>query len=169
LGKAIPVIGGVIGGSFDGITTNTIGNVARDCFIVPKQTIGVHSEVTIEDDIEKIINLELQRFYSYINLIKIDGKIADEEVALLENFINVSDLSDNQKMEIIGKIHNPSMIDVDYSVLKEKPDQGIMFVNNLVSLSKIDGQVHPTEKMFIKNVAKQLEIQNEDILELFNQ
>ncbi len=176
LGKAIPLIGGVIGGSFDGITTNTIGNVARDCFILPKQTKGIESEVIIEDDmknantgdIEKIINLELQRFYSYINLIKIDGKIADEEVALLENFINVSDLSDNQKMEIIGKIYSSSMIDVDYSVLKEKPDQGIMFVNNLVSLSKIDGQVHPTEKMFIKNVAKQLEIQNEDILELLN-
>ena len=169
LGKAIPLIGGVIGSSFDGITTNTIGNVARNCFIVPNQKIDIESEVINQDDIENIINLELQKFYSYINIIKIDGKVTDEEVELLENFINVSDISDNQKMEIIEKVHNSSMIDVDYSALKGKPDQGIMFLNNLVSLSKIDGEVHPTEKMFIKNVANQLGLQDEDVLELFNQ
>lgn len=35
-GKAIPILGGVIGGLFDTISTNTIGNVARDTFI-PKE------------------------------------------------------------------------------------------------------------------------------------
>ncbi|MEH7334851.1 EcsC family protein [Neobacillus drentensis] len=33
LGKAIPLVGGVIGGTVDGISTNIIGNVARDAFI----------------------------------------------------------------------------------------------------------------------------------------
>lgn len=33
LGKAVPIVGGLIGGSFDSITTNTIGNIARDTFI----------------------------------------------------------------------------------------------------------------------------------------
>ncbi len=33
LGKAIPLIGGIIGGGIDLITTNTIGNIARDTFI----------------------------------------------------------------------------------------------------------------------------------------
>lgn len=33
LGKAVPLVGGLIGGSFDSITTNTIGNVARETFI----------------------------------------------------------------------------------------------------------------------------------------
>lgn len=32
-GKAIPILGGVIGGLFDTISTNTIGNVARDTFL----------------------------------------------------------------------------------------------------------------------------------------
>lgn len=32
-GKAIPIIGGVIGGTFDSVTTNAIGNVARNTFI----------------------------------------------------------------------------------------------------------------------------------------
>lgn len=33
LGKSIPVVGGIIGCLFDAISTNTIGNVARDTFI----------------------------------------------------------------------------------------------------------------------------------------
>ncbi|MDO8341328.1 MAG: EcsC family protein, partial [Candidatus Woesebacteria bacterium] len=33
IGKAIPLVGGLIGGSFDLITTNVIGNVARNTFI----------------------------------------------------------------------------------------------------------------------------------------
>lgn len=33
LGKAIPLFGGIVGATFDSITTNTIGNIARDTFI----------------------------------------------------------------------------------------------------------------------------------------
>jgi hypothetical protein len=33
LGKAIPLVGGVVGGTMDGISTNIIGNVARDTFL----------------------------------------------------------------------------------------------------------------------------------------
>lgn len=33
LGKGIPVMGGFIGGTFDLVTTNTIGNIARNTFI----------------------------------------------------------------------------------------------------------------------------------------
>lgn len=33
LGKAVPLVGGVVGGSFDTVMTNLIGNIARDVFI----------------------------------------------------------------------------------------------------------------------------------------
>ena len=33
LGKAVPLLGGVIGATFDSVATNTIGNIARDTFI----------------------------------------------------------------------------------------------------------------------------------------
>ena len=33
LGKAVPLLGGFIGASFDSVTTNTVGNIARDTFI----------------------------------------------------------------------------------------------------------------------------------------
>lgn len=33
LGKMVPLAGGIIGGAVDGVTTNTIGNIARETFI----------------------------------------------------------------------------------------------------------------------------------------
>ncbi|PAY01039.1 EcsC family protein [Pseudoalteromonas sp. HM-SA03] len=33
LGKAVPLVGGIIGGTFDTIATNTVGNIARDTFV----------------------------------------------------------------------------------------------------------------------------------------
>jgi hypothetical protein len=33
LGKAVPIVGGIIGATVDSVTTNTIGNIARDTFI----------------------------------------------------------------------------------------------------------------------------------------
>ena len=34
LGKAVPLVGGIIGATFDSVTTNTVGNIARNTFIV---------------------------------------------------------------------------------------------------------------------------------------
>tara|TARA_R110000851_G_scaffold332161_1_gene507591 strand:+ start:842 stop:1441 length:600 start_codon:yes stop_codon:yes gene_type:complete len=36
LGKAVPLVGGIIGATFDSVATNTIGNIARDTFITEK-------------------------------------------------------------------------------------------------------------------------------------
>jgi uncharacterized protein (DUF697 family) len=33
LGKAVPLLGGLVGATFDSVTTNTVGNVARDVFV----------------------------------------------------------------------------------------------------------------------------------------
>jgi uncharacterized protein (DUF697 family) len=34
LGKAVPLVGGLIGATFDSVATNTIGNIARDTFVL---------------------------------------------------------------------------------------------------------------------------------------
>lgn len=43
LGKAVPLLGGFIGAAFDGVTTNTVGNVARDTF-TPKSNAQYRTE-----------------------------------------------------------------------------------------------------------------------------
>ncbi|ORF22022.1 EcsC family protein, partial [Snodgrassella alvi] len=39
LTKAVPIVGGLVGATFDGITTNIIGNTARDLFLEKKSTL----------------------------------------------------------------------------------------------------------------------------------
>jgi hypothetical protein len=40
LGRLVPVLGGVVGAGFDGVTTNTIGNVARDLFLAESNLVS---------------------------------------------------------------------------------------------------------------------------------
>jgi len=40
LGKAVPLVGGFIGATFDTVATNTIGNIARDTFLVEEKLIA---------------------------------------------------------------------------------------------------------------------------------
>lgn len=44
LGKAVPILGGLISAGFDSFTTNTVGNVARDIFIDSKATFGAEAQ-----------------------------------------------------------------------------------------------------------------------------
>ena len=44
LGKAIPLVGGVIGGTFDGTTTYAIGRVARNVFVTGDEPSKAHPE-----------------------------------------------------------------------------------------------------------------------------
>ena len=37
IGKAIPLVGGIVGATFDSVATNTIGNIARNTFIKEKE------------------------------------------------------------------------------------------------------------------------------------
>jgi uncharacterized protein (DUF697 family) len=50
LGKAIPLIGGIIGGTVDGISTNTIGNIARNLFIQDPSTVNSDEDMGGTDD-----------------------------------------------------------------------------------------------------------------------
>lgn len=44
LGKAVPLLGGLIGATFDSVTTNTVGNVARDLFVVNPATAPAEND-----------------------------------------------------------------------------------------------------------------------------
>ena len=53
LGKAVPLLGGIVGATFDSVTTNTVGNIARDLFIghsqrAESETSGETSVLPIE-------------------------------------------------------------------------------------------------------------------------
>ncbi|MGK0290912.1 MAG: hypothetical protein ACI86H_002375 [bacterium] len=61
LGKAVPIVGGIIGGGIDLISTNTIGNIARDTFLGGDHEVLITHEKQVpkEDDIIDIDYVEV--------------------------------------------------------------------------------------------------------------
>lgn len=51
LGKMVPLVGGIIGGTFDSYSTNIVGNVARKTFIEqePVEDLNVHEDTDVKD------------------------------------------------------------------------------------------------------------------------
>lgn len=162
--KIVPVVGGIIGASVNAIGTNTIGNLARKTFI---ETSNETSSTLSEDaEYSEVIDLNILKLNSYISLIKIDGKIAPEELELFEITLNQSLLSDEIKFELITKLNSSEKIIVDYSIFKNNIEESLELLTNLITLAKIDNEFHILEKMFIKNVGKQIGFSVEEIDDL---
>ena len=52
LGKVVPVVGGVVGATFDSLATNAVGNIARDVFINESQA-EVCGEERVKEGVDK--------------------------------------------------------------------------------------------------------------------
>lgn len=162
--KIIPVLGGVIGGSINAIATNTVGNVARETFIKTQAGAPIADQfVDFMTEKENIPNIELLKFYSYLNIIKVDGVIKNEESELFNTLIDNSLLDDNIKMDLIQKLNSNEMDKIDYSLFKTNPEQSLQLLRNLILIAKCDNEFHITEKMYIKNIAKQLDYSLSDL------
>lgn len=167
--KIIPVAGGIIGAAVNAMSTNTIGNIARDTFIEP----SYNGDITETDQFKnaedsEIVDIHLLKFYSYINLIKIDGVITKEELEMFENEISHSFLSDSLKLDLISKLSEKEKTEIDYSNFVDRIDDSLELLSNLIRFAKSDNEFHILEKMFIRNVGKQIGFLPEDIEELMN-
>ena len=182
--KWLPVAGAVAMAAWSKISTDKIGKKAD--FVFSKQieyetesdeltkiSDGVTQIQLAADDLKSayqdltqgtsIIKTKIQIL---INLMKIDGKIDDSEVAHLQNLIENSLLSNEDQMQLIEQIGLKEKVAVDYSVFKENFDESLALVLDMIALANIDGNFHVTEKMFIKNVAKMIGFDDNDLNEL---
>lgn len=168
LAKFIPFAGGIIGGTVNAIATNAIGNLARNTFIENNDSENISTTYTIYEDAEFIDNQDiiLSKFNSYVNLIKVDGKIAKEELEIFEQELNQSILSEDLKLNLINNLHSKESIPVDYSIFKNNVNDALELITNLIKLAKIDNEFHILEKMFIKNISIQVGFSLEEIEEL---
>lgn len=80
LGKAIPLLGGAVGGAVDAFSTFGISQAAKSLFL--KQAI----------DTEKNELIEIARIRLLINMALLDGNYGDDEVALIRHIADSSSL-----------------------------------------------------------------------------
>ena len=100
--------------------------------------------------------MNLLKLNSYISLIKIDGKINEEELELFESILNQSLISEEVKFELINKLNSSEKNIIDYAIFKSNIEESLELLTNLIKIAKIDNEMHILEKMFIKNVGQQI-------------
>lgn len=83
-GKAIPLVGGVIGGGFDLYMTNSVGNIARGTFIVSsdEKSVSSSSEAaparqSVEDRLRELGELKLAELISEAEYEKLRSKVLE--------------------------------------------------------------------------------------------
>jgi uncharacterized tellurite resistance protein B-like protein len=120
--------------------------------------------VSTSDDIP----LALIHLQTLINLMKVDGVTDTAEMEFLEGLLSDVTINDEQKSDLQKRIAAKSLVGIDFSPFQNHPDEALNLVLDLVSMSRLDGKIHPTEKMYIKKVADQLGLSQNDVIDLLN-
>ena len=138
-------------------------------FLLVENSTSLTEEVNITNIEGKdfdIQNINKTKIGIMINLMKIDNNIDTNELKFIEDFMEKIDLSIDDKMKLIEELTSKSKISVDYNILKDNSEEVLYLLLDLISLAKIDGEFHITEKLFIKEVAKTFNFNQDELVSL---
>lgn len=172
--KWIPIAGAVAMAAWSRYSTQKIGDKAKETFAIStieyEEEIG---EIALQEKAETIAishpSIEKTKIEILINLMKIDGKIEDAEVKFIEGFLDKTNLISEDKFELISKLGDSVKIKIDYTPFQNDKEEGLLLLIDLIALANTDGQLHITEKMFIKEIAKIIGFCEDDVNVLLNE
>ncbi|WP_018665768.1 TerB family tellurite resistance protein [Bacteroides gallinarum] len=149
--KCIPVVSGVIGSSLDALITYSIVKAAQNLFLgdIIKQ--------------EFFCEIQEQRVRLLINMAHIDDELAEEERTLIQQVIDESDLSIEKKTELSMLICKSTLLKTDLSIFKEEKMYAINTIAGLASVMNADGKIHPSERLYLMEIAKEVAIDKEEV------
>ncbi|OHX64322.1 tellurite resistance TerB family protein [Flammeovirga pacifica] len=172
--KSIPILGGVISG---GISLATMKLMSNKLIIhlkeLPQATVNEIENSIIIENVEEVLEadnkdfLELEKIKCLINLMKVDKEIHPQEEKFILNIIEKSEIAFEKKITLIDDMKSVQFLNIDFKLLKSESFESISLITILLELSKIDGNFDLREKLYIKEISKQLDIENE-VNELLN-
>lgn len=143
LHKAIPVLGGIIGGTVDAFSTYAIAKAAKALFL---------NEII---EFEKQEQLEVAKIHLLINLARIDNNYGDDEKMIIRTIANGLNISDKVKTLLQNDIEQPKKFVVDM-----EPFKGDLMLSSstLCALSQVAaiGSISPVEQMYINQLGQQM-------------
>ena len=183
VGKAIPILGGVLSGA---ITAFSFKPMAEKLHKHLREEMpmmrSLHENVffdenniedaTIEeqDMQEAPENLEKIKVQACINIAKIDFDFSQEEKDFITEMIDSSDeLTDEDKMDLVGQLHDEKLVDIDFNRLRENVIYATSLLESLIAVVKIDNIVRPTEKIYLFKIAHDLGFDKEMIKEMLDE
>ncbi len=196
LGRYVPALGAAAIAGWSNYSTRKLGKRATDIFsrdieFCSNEVSGEYQEPTNSNDnavdqentseglienslpsvnisplsVETIEKIKIQ---ALVNLMLADGKSHPEEKEFIRNLIESSDLAYDEKVTALETLECRKKFSVDYSQLLNLPEDAVSLLIDLVALSKQDGSIHISEKIYIKQVGRALQLSDEDISELID-
>ncbi len=142
--KAIPILGGVVGGSVDALSTYAIAKAAKGLFL---------NDII---NFEKQEQIEISKVRLVINMALIDGVYSPEESDVLKVLVNGMNISDKGKTMLFAEIDNPKQQKIDLEPFREDLMCSTTLLAGLSLLAKADGTLHPAEKLYLHSLGKEL-------------
>ena len=149
--KAIPVVGGVVGGSIDALSTYSIAKAAKALFL---------NDII---DFEKQEEIETAKIRLVINMALVDGVYSAEESEMLKILVQSMKLSDKSRTMLFAEIESPKQQKVDLSVFKDDMMNSTTLMAALAQLAKADGTLHPAEKLYLQSLGHELGYADNDL------
>ena len=142
--KAIPVLGGVVGGTVDAMSTYAIAKAAKALFL---------NEII---DFEKQEQIEIAKAKLVLNMALVDGDFSQDEENLLKVLVGGMNISDKSRTLLFAEIDNQKQQKVDLNIFKDDLMNATTLLSGLAQLAKADGTLHPAEKLYIQTLGREL-------------
>ena len=171
VGKWIPVAGAVALAAWSKFSTHAIADRAKSLF---EKDFSVLDEFLDEAEAEEPTtasqsnvekSFDALKIKALMNLMRIDGSIANEEQEYIALLIEKTEIADDIKLELIENMNQSNKIKIDYSEIRESPEDAVGLIIDMVALAKRDNEFHISEKLYIKQVGKMLNISASDLEE----
>ena len=143
LHKAIPVLGGIIGGSVDAFSTYAIAKAAKALFL---------DEII---EFEKQEQLEIAKVHLLINLARIDNDYDEDEKMVIRTIAGGLNISNKAKSLLLNDIEHPKKFVVNMEPFKEDL---MLSSSTLCALAQVAaiGSISPVEQMYINQLGLQM-------------
>jgi len=171
VGKWLPVAGAVALAAWSKFSTHAIADRAKSLFEKDFSVLDEFLDEVSEDEKTTDSQSDVEQSFddlkikTLINLMRIDGSITDEEQEYIALLIEKAEIDDDVKLELIENINQSNKVKVDYSEIRESPEDAVGLIIDMVALAKRDNEFHISEKLYIKQVGKILNIAANDLEE----
>lgn len=171
--KWIPGVGAAAMATWSKVSTNIIGNKAKELLskeIVMEGTISEND--TIEGEVTELTTTNEEQVIKnkiilLSNLMKIDGKNTEKEIKHISTIIESVNISDELTFELLEMLQTDVKGKVDFSLLQQN-DESLSILIDMVSLAKVDDEFHNFERVYIKQAGKSLGFSDDEIEEVIS-
>lgn len=173
--KWLPGLGGLAVTAWSQHSTKKIATKATSSFT---KEIEISQEIVTIPTLEQMLKIEenvasqeddeadFLKLMTLVSLMKKDGNIHINEIALFEEILKNSDLDDDEKEEVEDNLHTNEIIDIELDFFKNNDEEALALMMDMVALAKSDKAVHAKESSFLFEVAEEIGFNRQELIQI---